>query len=136
MVLVAGDRLQALNEAPGPPGAGYAHAGVDPAYMGIGPVPATQKVLARTGLKVQDMGRDRGQRGLRRPGLRRGAGVLGLDPAKVSPNGSGISLGHPVAPRAIITTRPSPNCTALAGATRWSPCASAAARALPRSTNG
>jgi acetyl-CoA C-acetyltransferase len=55
VVLAAGDRVAALGLKPLARLVGYAHAGVDPAYMGIGPVPATQKVLARTGLKVQDM---------------------------------------------------------------------------------
>jgi len=61
----------------------YAHAGVDPKYMGIGPVPATQLALKKAGLTVND-----------------------LDPAKVNPNGSGISLGHPIgATGALITVK-------------------------------
>ena len=84
---------------------GYAHAGVEPAYMGIGPVPATQKVLARTGLKVQDMDVIEANEAFAAQAC---AVVqeLGLDSAKVNPNGSGISLGHPVgATGAIITTK-------------------------------
>ena len=105
VVLVAGDRLQALNVKPLARLVGYAHAGVDPAYMGIGPVPATQKVLQRTGLKVQDMDVIEANEAFAAQAC---AVVqeLGLDPAKVNPNGSGISLGHPVgATGAIITTK-------------------------------
>ena len=87
--------------------------------MGIGPVPATQKVLARTGLKVQDMDVIRGQRSLCRPGLRRGAGA-GPDPAKVNPNGSGISLGRPCgATGAIITTKAIAELHRTGGAMHW-----------------
>ena len=105
VVLVAGDRVQALGVKPVARLVGYAHAGVDPAYMGIGPVPATQKVLARTGLKVQDMDVIEANEAFAAQAC---AVVqeLGLDPAKVNPNGSGISLGHPVgATGAIITTK-------------------------------
>ncbi|PIF98510.1 acetyl-CoA C-acyltransferase family protein [Comamonas sp. 26] len=84
---------------------GYSHAGVEPAYMGIGPVPATQKVLARTGLKIQDMDVIEANEAF----AAQACAViqeLGMDPAKVNPNGSGISLGHPVgATGAIIATK-------------------------------
>jgi acetyl-CoA C-acetyltransferase len=105
VVLVAGDRLAALNARPLARLVGYAHAGVDPAYMGIGPVPATRKVLARTGLKITDMDVIEANEAF----AAQACAViqeLGLDPAKVNPNGSGISLGHPVgATGAIITTK-------------------------------
>ncbi|WP_412021724.1 beta-ketothiolase BktB [Burkholderia cepacia] len=73
----------------------YAHAGVDPAYMGIGPVPATQKALARAGLTVADLDVIEANEAF----AAQACAVtqeLGLDPAKVNPNGSGISLGHPI----------------------------------------
>ncbi|MBV7419150.1 MULTISPECIES: acetyl-CoA C-acyltransferase family protein [Comamonas] len=105
VTLVAGDRVQALGVKPLARLVGYAHAGVEPAYMGIGPVPATQKVLARTGLKIQDMDVIEANEAF----AAQACAViqeLGLDPAKVNPNGSGISLGHPVgATGAIITTK-------------------------------
>ena len=105
VVLVAGERLAALGAKPLARLVGYAHAGVEPAYMGIGPVPATQKVLARTGLKIQDMDVIEANEAF----AAQACAViqeLGLDPAKVNPNGSGISLGHPVgATGAIITTK-------------------------------
>ena len=105
VVLAAGDRVQALGLKPLARLVGYAHAGVEPAYMGIGPVPATQKVLARTGLKVQDIDVIEANEAF----AAQACAViqeLGLDPARVNPHGSGISLGHPVgATGAIITTK-------------------------------
>ena len=104
VTLVAGDRMQALGVKPLARLVGYAHAGVEPAYMGIGPVPATQKVLARTGLKIQDMDVIEANEAFAAQACAVSK-ELGLDPAKVNPNGSGISLGHPVgATGAIITT--------------------------------
>ncbi|MEX3934839.1 beta-ketothiolase BktB [Paraburkholderia phymatum] len=83
----------------------YAHAGVDPNYMGIGPVPATQKVLDRAGLKVGDLDVIEANEAF----AAQACAVtkeLGLDPAKVNPNGSGISLGHPIgATGALITVK-------------------------------
>ncbi|MEY3654355.1 MAG: hypothetical protein RL739_2525 [Pseudomonadota bacterium] len=83
----------------------YAHAGVDPAYMGIGPVPATQKALAKTGLTVADLDVIEANEAF----AAQACAVtrdLGLDPAKVNPNGSGISLGHPIgATGALITVK-------------------------------
>ncbi|GKT13509.1 acetyl-CoA C-acyltransferase family protein [Acidovorax sp. SUPP2522] len=105
VVLVAGDRVAALNAKPLARLVDYAHAGVDPAYMGIGPVPATRQVLQRTGLKIEDMDVIEANEAF----AAQACAViqeLGLDPAKVNPNGSGISLGHPVgATGAIITTK-------------------------------
>ena len=105
VLLVAGDRLAGLNAKPLARLVGYSHAGVDPAYMGMGPVPATQKVLARCGLKIADMDVIEANEAF----AAQACAViqeLGLDPAKVNPNGSGISLGHPVgATGAIITTK-------------------------------
>ena len=105
VVLASAARVQALNLKPLAHLVGYAHAGVEPAYMGIGPVPATQKVLQRTGLMVQDLDVIESNEAF----AAQACAViqeLGLDPAKVNPNGSGISLGHPVgATGAIITTK-------------------------------
>jgi acetyl-CoA C-acetyltransferase len=83
----------------------YAHAGVDPKYMGIGPVPATQLALKRAGLTVQDLDVVEANEAF----AAQACAVtrdLGLDPAKVNPNGSGISLGHPIgATGALITVK-------------------------------
>jgi acetyl-CoA C-acetyltransferase len=83
----------------------YAHAGVDPAYMGIGPVPATQKVLQRAGLKVEDLDVIEANEAFAAQACAVSQ-QLGLDPVKVNPNGSGISLGHPIgATGALITVK-------------------------------
>ena len=105
VTLVAGDRVAALGVKPLARLVGWAHAGVEPAYMGIGPVPATQKVLQRTGLRLADIDVIEANEAF----AAQACAViqeLGLVPAKVNPNGSGISLGHPVgATGAIITTK-------------------------------
>jgi len=83
----------------------YAHAGVDPKYMGIGPVPASQAVLKKAGLSVNDLDVIEANEAF----AAQACAVtrdLGLDPAKVNPNGSGISLGHPIgATGAVITVK-------------------------------
>lgn len=105
VVLAAGERVAALGLKPLARLVGYAHAGVEPAYMGIGPVPATRKVLERTGLTLADIDVIEANEAFAAQACAV-AQELGLDPAKVNPNGSGISLGHPVgATGAIITTK-------------------------------
>jgi len=84
---------------------GYAHAGVEPTIMGIGPVPATRRVLERCGLKVADLDVIESNEAFAAQAC---AVVkeLGLDPARTNPNGSGVSLGHPIgATGAIIATK-------------------------------
>ena len=105
VVLATGERVTALGLQPLARLVGYAHAGVEPAYMGIGPVPATRKVLERTGLKLADIDVIEANEAFAAQACAV-AQELGFDPAKVNPNGSGISLGHPVgATGAIITTK-------------------------------
>jgi acetyl-CoA C-acetyltransferase len=83
----------------------YGHAGVDPSYMGIGPVPATRIALQRAGLAVADLDVVESNEAFAAQACAV-ANELGLDSAKTNPNGSGISLGHPVgATGAIITTK-------------------------------
>lgn len=83
----------------------YAHAGVDPAYMGIGPVPATKKALERAGITVADLDVIEANEAFAAQACAV-SNALGLDPAKVNPNGSGISLGHPIgATGALITVK-------------------------------
>ena len=74
---------------------GYAHSGVRPEVMGIGPVPAVQKLLERTGLGVEDFDVIESNEAFAAQALAVNKG-LGLDPAKVNPNGGAIALGHPV----------------------------------------
>ncbi|MDU8942451.1 acetyl-CoA C-acyltransferase family protein [Ovoidimarina sediminis] len=74
---------------------GYAHAGVRPEVMGIGPVPAVENLLARTGLSIDDFDLIESNEAFAAQALAVNKG-LGLDPAKVNPNGGAIALGHPV----------------------------------------
>lgn len=84
---------------------GYAHAGVRPEVMGIGPVPAVQNLLAKTGLSASDFDVIESNEAFASQALAVNKG-LGLDPAKVNPNGGAIALGHPVgATGAIITLK-------------------------------
>jgi acetyl-CoA C-acetyltransferase len=83
----------------------YANTGVEPTIMGIGPVSATKKALAKAGLKIEDMDVVEANEAF----AAQACAVtkeLGMDPAKVNPNGSGISIGHPIgATGAIITVK-------------------------------
>jgi acetyl-CoA C-acetyltransferase len=83
----------------------YAHAGVDPKHMGIGPVPASQMALKKAGITVQQLDVIEANEAFAAQACAVSRD-LGLDPAKVNPNGSGISLGHPIgATGAVITVK-------------------------------
>ena len=100
----------------------YAHAGVDPNIMGIGPVPATQAALKRAGLTVDQLDVIEANEAFAAQACAVSR-ELKLDPAKVNPNGSGIGLGHPIgATGAIITVRRCTNCNAWAAATLVTMC--------------
>lgn len=73
----------------------WGFAGVDPAFMGLGPVPATQRAMARAGLRIADMGVIESNEAFAAQALAV-ARDLGFDPEAVNPNGSGLSIGHPV----------------------------------------
>jgi len=85
--------------------ASWAHAGVDPSIMGTGPIPASRSALAKAGWKASDLDLIEANEAF----AAQACAVtkdLGLDPAKVNPNGSGISLGHPIgATGALITVK-------------------------------
>ena len=84
---------------------GYAHAGVRPEVMGLGPIPAVQRLMERTGLSVSDFDVVESNEAFAAQACAVNRG-LGLDPAKVNPNGGAIALGHPVgATGAIITVK-------------------------------
>ncbi|NCV14774.1 MAG: acetyl-CoA C-acyltransferase, partial [Betaproteobacteria bacterium] len=83
----------------------YAHAGVEPHIMGIGPVPASRKALAKAGLRADQMDVVEANEAFAAQALAV-CRDLDLDPEKLNPNGSGISLGHPIgATGAIITLK-------------------------------
>src|SRR5262245_55310994 len=83
----------------------YGHAGIDPKIMGLGPVSAVKRALAKANLKVSDMDVIESNEAFAAQAL----GVskeLGLDPKKVNPNGGAVALGHPIgATGAILTVK-------------------------------
>lgn len=105
LVLARGEAAEKAGLKPKARILGYAHAGVRPEVMGIGPVPAVQNLLAKTGLKASDFDVVESNEAFASQALAVNK-ELGLDPAKVNPNGGAIALGHPVgATGAIITLK-------------------------------
>jgi acetyl-CoA C-acetyltransferase len=82
---------------------GYSLAGVEPKYMGVGPVPAVRKLFEKTGLGVADMDVIELNEAFAAQALAV-ARDLELPMDKVNPNGSGISLGHPIGATGTIVT--------------------------------
>lgn len=83
----------------------YAHAGVDPDYMGMGPVPATRLALTKAGLSLDQMDVIEANEAFAAQACAV-ARELGFDATKLNPNGSGIGLGHPIgATGAILTVK-------------------------------
>lgn len=83
----------------------YSFAGVDPRFMGIGPVPAVRRLLEKTGLGVDDFDVIEVNEAFAAQALAV-CRDLGLPPERTNPNGSGISLGHPVgATGAVLTVK-------------------------------
>ncbi|MBD9562193.1 MULTISPECIES: acetyl-CoA C-acyltransferase family protein [unclassified Pseudomonas] len=105
LVMATGAAVKSNNLRPLARLVAYAHAGVEPELMGLGPIPATRLALKRAGLTVADMDVIEANVAF----AAQACAVtqeLDLDPAKVNPNGSGIALGHPVgATGAIIATK-------------------------------
>jgi acetyl-CoA C-acetyltransferase len=81
----------------------YAHAGVRPQVMGLGPIPAVESLLARTGMTVGDFDVIESNEAFAAQALAVNRG-LGLDPARVNPNGGAIALGHPIGATGAILT--------------------------------
>jgi len=105
LVLATGDFVKRHGLKPLARLVAYAHAGLEPELMGLGPVPATRKVLEKAGLQVSDLDVIESNEAFAAQACAVAA-ELGFDPEKVNPNGSGISLGHPVgATGAIIATK-------------------------------
>ena len=105
VVLARADAADAAGLKPRARVLGYAHAGVRPEVMGIGPVPAVERLLERTGLKAEDFDVIESNEAFAAQALAV-SGKLGFDPDKVNPNGGAIALGHPVgATGAIITVK-------------------------------
>lgn len=105
VTLMAADVAKAKGLKPMAKLVGYAFAGVEPKYMGIGPIPAVKKLLADANLKVSDIDVWEVNEAFAAQALAV-CRELGLPADKVNPNGSGISLGHPIgATGAIITVK-------------------------------
>ena len=105
LVLARADAARAAGVTPQFRVLGYAVAGVRPEVMGIGPVPAVEALLRRTGLKVGDFDVIESNEAFAAQALAVNK-ALGLDPARVNPNGGAIALGHPVgATGAIVTVK-------------------------------
>ncbi|MCQ8280034.1 beta-ketothiolase BktB [Acetobacteraceae bacterium KSS8] len=83
--------------------ASWGNAGVDPDFMGIGPVPATRLALSRAGLSVADLAVIESNEAFAAQACAV-TRLLELDPARVNPNGSGISIGHPIGATGAINT--------------------------------
>jgi len=83
----------------------YAHAGVEPQVMGLGPIPAVKRIFEKTGLKPADMDVIESNEAFAVQAMAV-TRDLGLDPAKVNANGGAVALGHPVgATGAILTVK-------------------------------
>ena len=105
LIMATGEMVRAQGLKPMARLVGYAHAGVEPELMGLGPIPATRLVLKKAGLTVADLDVIESNEAFAAQACAV-AQELGFDPEKVNPNGSGISLGHPVgATGAIIATK-------------------------------
>jgi acetyl-CoA C-acetyltransferase len=105
VVLMDGDTVVKRGARPLGRLVAYAHAGVDPRFMGIGPVPATRAALQRAGLSLDQIDVIESNEAFAAQACAV-AKDLGFDPEKTNPNGSGISLGHPVgATGAILTVK-------------------------------
>ena len=105
LVLASAAHVQASGAKPIARIVAYAHAGVDPAIMGIGPVPAVRALLARSGMQIADFDVIESNEAFAAQALAVNR-ELGLDPAKVNPDGGAIALGHPVgATGAILTVK-------------------------------
>ena len=83
----------------------YAHAGVEPQVMGLGPIPAVKRAFEKAGLKPADMDVIESNEAFAVQAMAV-TQDLGLDPAKVNPNGGAVALGHPIgATGAILTVK-------------------------------
>jgi acetyl-CoA C-acetyltransferase len=81
----------------------YAHAGVEPQLMGLGPIPAVKRVFEKSGLKPADMDVIESNEAFAVQAMAV-TKDLGLDPAKVNPNGGAVALGHPIGATGSILT--------------------------------
>ncbi|HZE60886.1 MAG TPA: acetyl-CoA C-acyltransferase family protein [Burkholderiales bacterium] len=101
--IVLMDAKQAKNHKPLARLVAYAHAGVEPQVMGLGPIPAVKKVFEKAGLKPSDIDVIESNEAFAVQAMAV-TKDLGLDPAKVNPNGGAVALGHPIGATGCILT--------------------------------
>ncbi|OYY05818.1 MAG: acetyl-CoA acetyltransferase [Acidocella sp. 35-58-6] len=105
VVLMSGAQVSKRNAKPMARIVAYGHAGVDPDYMGLGPIPASQIALKKAGLTAADIDIVESNEAFAAQACAVSRD-LALDPAKVNPNGGAIALGHPIgASGAIIAIK-------------------------------
>jgi len=100
LVLASGDAAHKAGLKPKARILGYAHAGVRPEVMGIGPIPAVENLLKRIGMTASDFDVIESNEAFAAQACAVNK-ALGLDTGKVNPNGGAIALGHPWRPRAL-----------------------------------
>ena len=103
VVLMASDAAKRANVKPLARLVAYAHAGVEPQLMGLGPVPAVRRVFEKAGLKPADMDVIESNEAFAVQAMAV-TKDLGLDPARVNPNGGAVALGHPIGATGSILT--------------------------------
>ncbi|RWR28253.1 acetyl-CoA C-acyltransferase [Sinirhodobacter populi] len=105
LILARAEAAEAAGLTPRARITGYAIAGVRPEVMGYGPIPAVRRLCERTGLSVGDFDVIESNEAFAAQAIAVSR-TLGLDPAKVNPNGGAIALGHPIgATGAILTVK-------------------------------
>jgi acetyl-CoA C-acetyltransferase len=105
VVLMSSERAKKSSLKPLARLVAYAHAGVAPELMGLGPIPAVRRVFEKAGLKPSDMDVIESNEAFAVQAMAV-TQDLGLDPAKVNPNGGAVALGHPIgATGAILTVK-------------------------------
>src|SRR5437763_7559887 len=103
VVLMDAKAAQKANAKPMARLVAYAHAGVEPHVMGLGPIPAVRRVFEKSGLKPQDMDVVESNEAFAVQAMAV-TKDLGLDPAKVNPNGGAVALGHPIGATGCLLT--------------------------------
>jgi acetyl-CoA C-acetyltransferase len=103
IVLMEAKAAQKANIRPTARLVAYAHAGVEPQVMGLGPIPAVRKVFEKAGLMPADMDVIESNEAFAVQAMAV-TKDLGLDPAKVNPNGGAVALGHPIGATGTILT--------------------------------
>ena len=95
LVVMSEEKAKALGKTPIATIVSYASGGVDPAFMGMGPIPAVKNVLKKAGLKIEDIDYWELNEAFASQAICC-IKELGIDPARVNHNGGAISIGHPI----------------------------------------